>query len=258
MSGGIADHLRPSLDDVRRLLDETRRLKDHHAQELLDAAKSLLGQYQAKRKEVLDKRRETASEYNLFRLLGLERYEVWLHSRFLADLLDPDGLHGQGGLFLRGFLRMLAEAEWASADDRPDFAGLAEKVEPIPAQGEWLVHREREYIDISVWSRRNDMLLFIENKIDAGEQDRQLARYRELLDGRRRDYPHRALIFLAPARYGTPTSGKPDIRLSYENHIACWLETCLEEVRAERSKANLIQYLEVARQLSGGRYELPG
>jgi hypothetical protein len=47
---------------------------------------------------------QTAPRFNIFRALRIERRETKLHSRFLAELLDPRGSHNQGVLFLSGFL----------------------------------------------------------------------------------------------------------------------------------------------------------
>lgn len=42
------------------------------------------------------------SDYNVFDVLGVSRKEV-IMCRFLADLLNPDGAHGCGILFLKTF-----------------------------------------------------------------------------------------------------------------------------------------------------------
>src|SRR3990170_8291943 len=50
-----------------------------------------------------------AWDFNIFRLLEAERYEVATHSSMLRDLLDSRGTHGQGNLFFKEFLSMLLE-----------------------------------------------------------------------------------------------------------------------------------------------------
>ena len=42
-------------------------------------------------------------DYNIFSVLNLENREIY-HSRFLADLLNPNGLHNQGSLFLKNII----------------------------------------------------------------------------------------------------------------------------------------------------------
>ena len=57
-----------------------------------------LGHLQALARE---ESRYTAADFNIFRLLGVARAEVTTHSAMLAELLNPDGSHGQGDRFLR-------------------------------------------------------------------------------------------------------------------------------------------------------------
>ena len=45
--------------------------------------------------------------FNIFRVLGREYREIATHSALLAHLLDPQGGHRQGDLFLRLFLDSL-------------------------------------------------------------------------------------------------------------------------------------------------------
>ena len=47
--------------------------------------------------------RQQAHRFNLFQLLGIARNERRTHSAFLRELLDPEGCHGQGHLFLETF-----------------------------------------------------------------------------------------------------------------------------------------------------------
>lgn len=48
--------------------------------------------------------RLSGENFNIFRLLKLDRKEVGTHSMFLAELLNAKGTHGQGDTFLRIFL----------------------------------------------------------------------------------------------------------------------------------------------------------
>jgi hypothetical protein len=46
--------------------------------------------------------------FNIFSILQVDHYEVRTHSPFLAELLNPRGSHGQGAVFLKHFLDILA------------------------------------------------------------------------------------------------------------------------------------------------------
>ena len=52
------------------------------------------------RKKIEKQKREersTAPRFNIYRMFGIERLETEFHSKFLADLLNPAGSHGQVG-----------------------------------------------------------------------------------------------------------------------------------------------------------------
>ena len=133
--------------------------------------------------------RDHAPRHNLIRLLALERSEIGLHSPLLCDLLDPYGSHGQGGLFLWGFLDLLVKRHaFARTETQPYDSD-------VPEPGEWFVLPERDKIDISIRSRKAGLLVLIENKIGAREQENQLCRYRQLLDGQSGIYPKRGSFF---------------------------------------------------------------
>ena len=46
----------------------------------------------------------TGENFNIFSVLQMERNEVKTHSRFLADLLNPKGIHGRKDVFLKKFV----------------------------------------------------------------------------------------------------------------------------------------------------------
>src|ERR1700749_5058851 len=47
----------------------------------------------------------TGDNFNVFRILKLESSEVRMHSAFLAELLNPNGTHGQKDAFLKLFIK---------------------------------------------------------------------------------------------------------------------------------------------------------
>src|SRR4051812_21689271 len=57
-----------------------------------------------KRKQLLC---ETGESFNIFNVLDLEYHETRLHSKFIAELLNPQGSHGQKTVFLKRFLEQL-------------------------------------------------------------------------------------------------------------------------------------------------------
>lgn len=51
--------------------------------------------------------RITGERFNIFNILDVESYEVRLHSRLLAEILNPQGTHGQKDIFLKLFVELL-------------------------------------------------------------------------------------------------------------------------------------------------------
>src|SRR5262249_9731662 len=133
-----------------------------------------------------------APQFNIFRVLERERREVITHSRFLAHLLRPTASHGQGDLFLREFLCrppvelgdiVITDAFW---DVRP---------EKVTSFGN---------IDLVIGCPRLRRCVVIENKIGAGDQAGQLARYHRWLK-------HHPIYQLERSRliYLTPEGSEP-------------------------------------------------
>ena len=93
--------------------------------------------------------------FNVFSILRREDDEVYLHSRFLAELLDPDGAHCQGYRFLVAFLHQVG-------------------IEGFRTEN---VRVRQEYRDIDLVVTNDDQAIILENKIYAQDQKRQLQRY---------------------------------------------------------------------------------
>lgn len=151
---------------------------------------------------------------SLAQAFGVARDEV-AHSRVLARLLDPRR-HRGAGYVLAALLREMA-AHFGIAEP------LAEKLRTA-AEGPFervAVHRERLLIDVvvEVDSPRGDLVVGIENKIDAGEQPEQIARHQAALS---RAYPGRSAVvaFLTPTGRGTTTARAdgpvPYVTLGYD------------------------------------------
>jgi PD-(D/E)XK nuclease superfamily len=200
----------------------------------------------------LEKRRisensSAAPRYSVFQLLGLQGSEIGLHSPLLCDLLNPYGSHGQGALFLRSFLAVLAKR-------RPPLAKIFARIGDLPDPDDWVVLPERQRVDIVIRNRREGLLIFIENKIAAKEQTDQLRRYRRLLEQESHMYSTRLLIFLSPKKYGRPRTsdpGDPYIHLNYEHDIFPWLRAIEPNIKAVHLRGVIEQYCRVIRNMDG-------
>ena len=204
--------------------------------------------------QALQKERYHKGEnYNLFSILNIERYEL-KHSALIANLLDPKGSHGCGDAFLRAFFE------------------IALKERAYPFEECTLPHSYTEYytgpiagdtggrIDILVESKSKSSHygLIIENKIYAGDQDKQLTRYdnygKETFGADGYLLVYLTLYGYDASKESTATKSAEEVgylRLSYAEDILRWLEQC---VRLADNKPlvreSLNQYIRTIKQLT--------
>lgn len=184
----------------------------------------------------------TGENFNIFEILGLNSLEVRTHSAFIAELLDPGGVHGQDDTFLRLFLGL--EAIKSHLDDF-GYGLVTVKVEhPICAINEGITEGGR--IDILL-KDSNGKHLIIENKIYARDQPNQLLRYYNF-------DPKPTLLYLT--LFGT----KPDVEppdyvkyhcISYSRDILVWLDECYRaSVALPVIRETIFQYINLISRLT--------
>jgi hypothetical protein len=191
------------------------------------------------REKMLQYVKENAPNFNIFSILGLERYEERTHSTFLAYLLDPFSDHGQGHLFLRTFLEYCSHRY-------PDFSLPSGSL----SAGKWYIEREKGMrygrMDIVLTNHVLGCLYVIENKVDALEGEYQLWRYRKWLDSMRGGFRHQELIYLTPKGRHAYYSKEVEYRqMSYRSDIASWLAESIPTIQAERVREVVQQYQEL-------------
>ena len=115
--------------------------------------------YKEYENKVKERRARGIHDYNVFDVLETKEVK---HSKFIASLLDPKGLHYQGDLFLREFVKICVPKDF--------------EFDTSNAQ----VFREYENIDIYITDGNKHII--IENKIcDANDQDKQIYWYIETI-----------------------------------------------------------------------------
>ena len=209
------------------------------------SAQSLLNQMAEKKQQAIDR----GEYYNVFDVLNLSRDEV-RHSMFIANLLNPKGKHGLGIVPLKSFTQILG----LDFDD-VDLKKCIVKREYVIGS----ISQDKTsggYIDILL--SINAYLIVIENKIDAGDQPKQLLRYHNFLESK----PH-TLLYLT--RHGKdPTKNSSDGLecgnhykcISYRNEIVRWIKDCLRmAIDKPRIREILQQYLNTIRTITDTEME---
>jgi len=184
-------------------------------------------------------RARLAPDFNAIRFLRRDEHGL---SIILADLLDPNGSHGQGRLFLSRFIELF-------------WHGKALDCDPAKIHLELVTDTWRR-IDIVI-RFGDDAVLGIESKLcHAADQDRQVEDYLKYL-GKLSVGDHR-LIYLTPQRDRLPgeesigTNARQQAEAAGRllcicaDDLADWLDGCIGPCRAERVRAflgDLIDYL---------------
>lgn len=220
--------------------------------ELFERLKAGYREVEAQRRILADQDEPT---FNVFKVLGVSDYEVRTHSAFLKTLLDPEGSHEQGTLFLERFLEYCSNKYSSPAADgsKIQFPNIETPLNPES----WKVKVE-DPVDqgrFDIVLRSPELLCVIENKIYASEGEDQLRRYWEAMQQEQKNvgYSEIALVFLTLQGDKSETGeGIPYFSLSYRNDIYNWLHSLREDIsNSPHLRTVLDQYIQIILELSG-------
>ena len=196
-----------------------------------------------------EERNRKGENYNLFSILRIEDSEL-KHSALIANLLDPKGSHGCGDAFLRAFFEIaLKERAYPFKDCTLPDSYTEYYTGPI-------VGDTGGRIDILVKS--SSYGLIIENKIYAGDQDKQLTRYdnygKETFGADGYLLVYLTLYGCDASKESTATKSAEEVgylRLSYAEDILRWLEQCARLAYDKPLvRESLNQYIRTIKQLT--------
>ena len=141
---------------------------------------------------------------NIFDVLKVETNEV-RHSNFVAWLLDPNGSHKLGNIFLKLFLRQVFASNKFSSVSSID-------VEAFPLEK---VQIQREWKNIDILISSDEFVVCIENKIFSKEHSNQLNRYKNIIE---ENFPNqiKTYVYLSPEGIPSETETESYEPLSYE------------------------------------------
>ncbi|HEV3470301.1 MAG TPA: PD-(D/E)XK nuclease family protein [Pyrinomonadaceae bacterium] len=143
------------------------------AEKAIDAStKRRLAEFLVGNKE-LDELSARLNQFNILRVLRIERAEI-RHSNVLGWLLSPRESHGLSDTFIRRFISTLL-----LDNGQADF-GLSPATVELMDLVDAEVRREWRNIDLIVYSKSNQLVILIENKIRSKESEGQLRRYKAI------------------------------------------------------------------------------
>ncbi|MCD8417833.1 PD-(D/E)XK nuclease family protein [Tenacibaculum finnmarkense genomovar finnmarkense] len=181
----------------------------------------------------------SGNDFNVFDVINVTTNEVRLHSKFIAELLNPKGTHGQDDIFLKLFVTQF--------DVKINTASAIVTVEKYIG-----VKTETTggYLDIFISDNKGNAIT-IENKIYAADQENQLVRY----------YNHNPNNLFYLNLFGDDPSenscGKLKIGddfkiISYQSDIIEWLTNCRKEaVELPLLREGITHYINLIKILTG-------
>lgn len=190
--------------------------------------------------------------FNLIKLMGMASSEVNTHTPIIADLLNPNGQHGQGNIFLKLFLELF------SIDFDIDYKVRVEKEKRV----------KNDQIDILI--ENESKIIIIENKVYASDQQKQLYRYYQygLRQNKQPILIYLSMQNLAPSRnslgaiikggdenYYLNDSNAQQVQLlvlNYRNDLLKWLDLSNKSLCYQQNiKSGIQQYINLILQMTG-------
>lgn len=213
---------------------------------LLSRCEAIVDEYQSLEKS-------SGKGYNLFSVLGVYDEEV-LHSKVIASLLDINGKHRQGNIFLKEFINV------CYGQDCYDFDIESYSIVCEKAIGS--VKIDEEYsdggrIDIFISDKYGHHII-VENKIYAGDQEQQLERYNK---HRGIGTPPAPILYLSPFgkkpsknSYGKLKEDDDYKCISYKEHIHNWLTKCTKLDIPDYLKHSIENYINLVDRITKQSY----
>jgi hypothetical protein len=213
-----------------------------NTEKLLSAVSEKLESFEASQKEA----KETGELFNIFSITKIERCEENTHSAMVAELLNPQGSHGQNDKFLIEFLKVV----------------MPEPECPFTETKKARVLTEQSFIGlgkVDILIVLDNHAFIIENKIDALDGEKQLQRYKEILNtyfkGKKGHLIYLTKYGSAAEKYSLGTVKDDEYqRISYKKHILTWLDSCIETLKTpptvEKVEYALKQYQDLIKKIT--------
>ena len=185
--------------------------------------------------------KETGCDFNLLTVINKERTED-VHSKIITDLLNPNGTHAQGDVFLEKFFEIVLDEHYLKSNVRVDRELCIGKIRVCEETGKPKGGR------IDIYIEADGRKIAVENKIDAGDQPDQLQRYH--------NYTKQIVYYLTP--FGTPPKNARNLKqneqykiISYKEHILIWLIECEKSLITQKTlKTAICQYIDIVKKLT--------
>lgn len=231
----------------------------------------------------------TGENFNIFTVMNMEHDEVYTHSAIIGELLNPDGSHGQGAVFLNLFVEQL-KASFNSDENKIELDYFDNLINDKICERTISIGNNWDTVTggrIDLIVEDSKQIIIIENKIYATDQPYQLIRYKNYADTKSsknsflfyltldgKDLPKHETPYIyndveiigANFKYdkkneyhnfAAENNGATNIHhclyypISFEIHIRDWIEKCLEKTHSLPTiRETLKQYLNLIKKLT--------
>lgn len=186
--------------------------------------------------------------FNICSLLRKENDEVNLHSKFIYELINPEGSHAQKHQFLKLFIEEALDLNVNNSFDNN-----------IIVKREDLTDNDRK-IDFTI--ETSEYIIGIEMKVDAADQKNQLSDYLKELNKRNTKYKKNdrkdvKLFYLTkfgdiPSDLSIDSLNENKIVLrSFSIDIEWWLSKCIINTNIIKLQESIKQYQEIIHKITG-------
>lgn len=203
-------------------------------EQLLSEVKHLLEIDKTKKAE----KKAKGERFNIFSIMRMKTDEVYTHSALIAAMLNPNGPHGSGDMYLNLFLQSVSELhgiDFDTANAKADYEHSIGGINKDKTEG--------GRIDILIESGKRAII--IENKIYAEDQPKQLLRYENFAKSNYSEYYILYLTLDGKDASNESCKGMSEeyIKVSYRDTIKDWLTKCIEKSATKPLvRETLIQY----------------
>jgi hypothetical protein len=182
--------------------------------------------------EDLNKLEAILGEFNPLRVLGVENFEI-RHSNVLGWLIDPKAHHGLGdSIFKSILLQVLKENE------RGDLPKVSDVIDVV--YSDLKILREWKNIDLLAVSEANKLVLVIENKIYAGEEETQLTRYADIV---KEKYPKHTRVHIFLTLDGAEPRGS-DLFVPFKHEQIYSIVKSVTNIRRDYINAKVYDFIQ--------------
>ena len=193
------------MDSISRLLNHAEEVRQARNEDCVRVLQELTPPLHATRAVNRELDRHLARRFNVFRYLRDDELGL---SRIIADLLDPEGEHGQSTTYLEAMLGLLEVPLRCTASD---------EIRVLLERG--ISGRRRIDVTVDIPTDDGPFCLALENKPRANDQSRQCSDYLKFLNEK---YGKRFLLVYLPPRYRMPEESSlplADYREHWTNHF---------------------------------------